>query len=170
MKWLGRACCAVALIVLGAWLQSLRAQTSGTFGGHFRHIGFVVADADDAAARFGEAFGVTPPAVRRVDRIPMPLTPGNDAQLFVRTTEIRTNGVELHVLEPGGGSSSWRDHLEQVGDGTVQHISFGVTDLRRAVTALEALGDTVTAGAADSFFAYVDMPQLPFTIELERVE
>ena len=169
MTWLGRGCCAVALIVLGAWLQSLRAQTSGTFDGHFRHIGFVVEDADGAAAKFGEAFGVTPPAVRRIDEIPMPRAARGDSQLFVRTTEIRTNGVELHVLEPGGGSSPWRDHLERVGDSTVQHISFGVTDLPRAVAALERLGGTVTAGAADSFFAYVDMPQLPFAIELERV-
>ena len=169
MKWLGRGCCAVVLIVFGAWLQSLRAQTSGTFDGHFRHIGFVVADVDGAAEKFGDAFGLTPAAVRRIDQIPMPQDFRGDPQFFIRTTEIRVNGVELHLLEPGSGSSPWRDHLERVGDGTVQHISFGVTDLSRAVAALETLGGTVTAGAADSFFAYVNMPQLPFAIELEKV-
>lgn len=87
----------------------------------------------------------------------------------MRTTEIRTNGVEIHLLEPTGGKSPWRDGLERHGDGSVQHLSFGVKDLAGTVKALQKLGGRLTTGSGDSFFAYLEFPNLPFTVELEKV-
>jgi len=42
--------------------------------------------------------------------------------------------------------------------------------LAGTVAALQKLGGRLTAGAADSFFAYLEFPNLPFTIELEKVK
>ncbi|MEQ1897640.1 MAG: VOC family protein [Vicinamibacterales bacterium] len=169
-NWILRTAGAVALVALGAGLQSLRAQSAGTFTGSFRHVGFVVKDVDASAPVFARAFGVAHTPIHGITAPPPPKGYPGDPKAGVRTTEIRTaNNLEIHLLEPTGGKSPWRDGLERHGDGTVQHISFGVTDLAAAVGALEKLGGRLTAGAADSFFAYVELPQLPFTIELEKV-
>ncbi len=169
-RWVPRAACALMLVALGAWLQSLRAQPAGTFTGHFRHIGIVVKDLDASAQAFGQAFGVSYPPVHAATPGPPPKGNPGDPKAGVITTEIRTaHNLEIHLLQPTGGKSPWRDGLERFGDGSVQHISFGVTDLAAAVGALEKLGGRLTAGAPDSFFAYVELPQLPFTIELEKV-
>jgi hypothetical protein len=120
---------------------------------------------------FGDAFGVAYTPIHSITAPPPPKGYPGDPQAGVRTTEIRTaNNLEIHLLEPTGGKSPWRDGLERHGDGSMQHVSFGVTDLAAAVAALEKLGGRLTAGAGDSFFAYVELPQLPFTIELEKVE
>ena len=169
-RWIPRAACALMLVALGAWLQSLRAQPAGTFTGHFRHVGIVVKDVDASARVFARAFGIAHSPIHSIVAPPAPKGYPGDPKAGVRTTEIRTaNNLEIHLLEPTGGKSPWRDGLERSGDGSVQHISFGVTDLAAAVGALEKLGGRLTAGAADSFFAYVELPQLPFTIELEKV-
>ena len=170
VKWTLRVACALALVSLGGWLQSLRAQGAGTFAGTFRHVGIVVKDVEASARVFSRAFGVAHSPIHGIVAPPAPKGYPGDPKAGVITTEIRTaNNLEIHLLQPTGGKSPWRDGLERSGDGSVQHISFGVTDLAAAVGALEKLGGRLTAGAADSFFAYVELPQLPFTIELEKV-
>lgn len=169
-KWAARAIAAVALMGLGAGLESLRAQKTQTFDGTFRHVGFVVKDVDASARQFAQVFGATYAPIH-IAQPPGPVPKGypGDPKAGVRTTEIRTNGVELHLLEPFGGRSPWRDGLERHGDGSVQHISFGVKDLAGTVATLEKMGGHLTTGAGDSFFAYLEFPNLPFTIELEKV-
>jgi hypothetical protein len=168
-----RAAYALALITFGAWLQSIRAQappqTVPTINGTFRHLGFVVRDINEAAPRFSRVFNATYPPIHGAGGIVFPPDFTGDRNTSIRTTEIRTNGVEMHLLQPIGGASSWRDHLEKHGDGSLQHISFGVVDLAGTVEALRKLGGKVTTGGGDSFFAYLEFPQLPFTIELEKV-
>lgn len=171
MTWILRTAGALALVALGAGLQSLRAQGTGTFDGYFRHIGIVVKDVDASAKQFGKAFGVTYAPIHVAAPGAPPKEYPGDPKAGVLTTEIKTaNNVEIHLLQPTGGKSPWRDGLERHGDGSVQHISFGVKDLAGAVASLQKLGGHLTAGAPDSFFAYVEMPQLPFTIELEKVK
>ncbi len=169
----GQLAVALALVATGAGLQSLRthAQTTKppTINGPFRHLGFVVRDIDEAAARFARVYGATYPPVHTAGGIVYPDDFKGDRNTVIRTTEVRTNGFEFHLLQPIGGASSWRDHLEKYGDSSLQHISFGVADLAGTVKALELLGGKVTTGRADSFFAYVSLPQVPFSIELEKI-
>ena len=170
LRWTARLAAALVLVGLGAGLESLCAQRTQTFDGTFRHVGFVVTDVDASARRFADAFGAAyTPVHSVVPPTPVPAGYPGDPKAGVRTTEIRTNGVEIHLLEPTGGRSPWRDGLERHGDGSLQHISFGVKDLDRAVAALQALGGRLTTGGPGTFFAYLEMPNLPFTIELEKV-
>ncbi len=174
LTWTARLTGALALVGLGIGvgvrLEAARAQRTPTFPGTFRHIGFVVQDVDASARHFAEAFGATySPVHAVVPPTPVPAGYPGDPKAGVRTTEITTNGVEFHLLEPTGGKSPWRDGLERHGDGSVQHISFGVKDISAAVTALQALGGRLTTGGPVAFFAYLEMPNLPFTIELEKV-
>ena len=169
-RWILRAAGALALVALGAGLQSLRAQGASTFNGTFRHVGIVVKDVDTSARHFGQIFGVPYAPIHVAAPGAPPKGYPGDPKAGVRTTEIKTNGVEIHLLQPTGGKSPWRDGLERHGDGSIQHISFGVQDLAGTVAALQKLGGRLTAGAADSFFAYLEFPNLPFTIELEKVK
>jgi hypothetical protein len=169
-RWVSRAVCALALVGLGAALQSMRAQGPATFNGTFRHVGLVVRDVDASAKSLAQVFNASySPVHSVVPPGPSPKGYPGDPKAGVRTTEMKTNGLEIHLLQPTGGRSPWRDGLERHGDGSLQHISFGVTDLAASVTALEKLGGHLTAGAGDGFFAYVEFAQLPFTIELEKV-
>jgi hypothetical protein len=169
---LRRAVVALALVATGAGLESLRTRaqtTSPTINGSFRHLGFVVRDIDQAAGRFAGVFGASYNPVHEAGGLVYPDDFTGDRKTVIRTTEVRTNGFEFHLLQPIGGASSWHDHLEKYGDGSLQHISFGVVDLAGTVKALEKLGGKVTTGRGDSFFAYVALPQVPFSIELEKI-
>lgn len=171
LTWTTRLLAATLLLAAGAGLEHTRAQHRQTFDGTFRHIGIVVKDVDASAKRVGDVFGASYPAIHAVvPPTPVPKGYPGDPKAGVRTTEIKTNGVEIHLLEPTGGKSPWRDGLERHGDGSLQHVSFGVKDIAGTVRALEALGGHVTTGGSDAFFAYVELPGLPFTIELERVQ
>jgi len=147
----------------------LRAEPTATLDGYFRHIGIVVRDVDQASKDFATIFGTIPTPIHTAGQPALPKDYRGDPNAFVRTTELRTNNVEIHLLEPQGGASPWRNGLDKHGDRSVQHISFGVTDLRRAISSLEKVGGHVTSGGSDSIYAYIEFPQLPFTIELEKV-
>lgn len=167
--WAARVVMAIALMGIGAALQSVPAQGRPSFDGRFRHLGFVVRDVEQSAQRFARTFGATPTPIHTLDGVAFPKNAAGRTSTTIKTTEIRTHALEMHLLEPVGGSSPWMDHLQAHGDGSLEHLSFGVTDLAAAVRSLEALGGTVIVGASDSFFAYVAFPGLPFAIELEKV-
>ena len=172
MRWTARIIGALALVALGAWLQDLRAQRAGTIDGYFRHIGFVVKDVDTSAKEFARVLGAEYNPIHGTDPgvIVWPKDSSSDRKSGVRTTELKSNGLEIHLLEPTGGASPWRKTLEARGDGALQHISFGVKNLAGTVAALQKLGGRVVVGAGDSFFAYVEFPNLPFIVELEKVQ
>ena len=169
IRYLLRILGALTLVAIGAGLQSLRAQGEGSFDGQFRHIGIVVRDVEASAKTFARVFGVTPTPIHTASQPALPSDYRGDPKAFVRTTELRTNNIEIHLLEPMGGGSPWREGLDKHGDGSLQHVSFGVVDLAGTITALERLGGHVTSGSPDSIYAYIEFPQLPFTVELEKV-
>src|SRR6185295_8199817 len=110
MKWIARIIGALALVALGAWLQNVRAQRAPTFDGYFRHIGFVVKDVDKTAEVFGRIFGAGYTPIHSTDPkvIVWPKDSASDRNSGVRTTEMKTNSVEIHLLQPTGGASPWR--------------------------------------------------------------
>ena len=107
--------------------------------------------------------GHTP--VREIKQLPFPPSSKADRDTVIRTAEILLNGAELHLLQPIGGANPWRDHLEKHGEGSLQHLAFRTTDVKGTVGALLAMGGTLILGS-DVSSAHIEMPQLPFTIEL----
>lgn len=169
-KTIRRIVCALVLMAAGAALQAAHAQTrQPTFDGTFRHIGFVVRDVEQAAKDYARLLGSDASPIHTVDRMVWPDDFQGDRKTAIKTTELRGHALEVHLLQPIGGASPWQDHLKQYGE-SLQHISFGVRDLKGAVTLLQGMGGRVTNGGADSFYAYLEFPQLPFTIELEKVQ
>jgi catechol 2,3-dioxygenase-like lactoylglutathione lyase family enzyme len=82
----------------------------------------------------------------------------------------RTGQVVLELIEPVGGGTSWKEHLDQYGEG-VHHIAFQVSDLEGSVRRLETQGyPEIHRGRYDKdngTYVYFDtMKQLGLVLEL----
>lgn len=104
-------------------------------------VAIVCKDIEATTKRWATLLGVEPPQIRTT-------RPGREVKLVyrgqpsdgrVRMAFIRMGQVVLEFLEPVGGPTSWREHLEKYGEG-VQHLGFQVQDLDRTLGALERLG------------------------------
>jgi catechol 2,3-dioxygenase-like lactoylglutathione lyase family enzyme len=79
------------------------------------------------------------------------------------------NGLSIELLQPVGGPSPWRDHLDTYGEG-LHHFGFsGVSNLAETTAFLVSKGGKQVVGGAGFDSAYVDLRNsLGFTIELSR--
>ena len=144
--------------------QVVQGQEAYSLDGPLNQVGIVVRDIEASSRVFGDVFGVEvpPPIISR--GIPVP--PGRGDAVEVKRTEFTRNNVTIELVEPVGGASPWREHLEAHGEG-VHHLAFTVDDVGAAVAFLEDRGGDWVLGARGVDFAYVDLtPELGFTIEL----
>ena len=157
-------------VLVGLAAPAQRAQGQHPFAGAvIRHVGVIVADVDKAAAAYADLLGLPAPATREVPGVPFPESYRGDRAAHPKVTSFRLNNVSIELLEPIGGPSPWRDHLDQFGEG-LHHIAFGVPDLQAAVAYLEEKGGKYLLGAPDYPAAYVDLkPLLGFTAELSEM-
>ena len=160
---------AVALLI-GLAAQVQLAQVHNPFAGAvIRHVGVIVADVDKAAAAYADLLGLPVRDPREATGVPFPESYQGDRSAHPKVTIIRLNNVSIELLEPIGGPSPWRDHLDQFGEG-LHHIAFGVPDLQAAVAYLEEKGGKHVLGDPDYPAAYVDLkPLLGFTAELNQM-
>lgn len=158
---------ALVWLIAGSF-QAPQAQVLERFNGAFKHVAFVVRDVQQSAKVYADVFGVDVPQIRNINGIVYPSGYRGDRKAGIKLANLMLNGLQLDLLEPVGGSSPWRDFLDEHGEG-LHHISFGVTGLRNQVAVLERKGGRLTLGEPGvSGYAYVDMkPFLPFTLELE---
>ena len=54
------------------------------------------------------------------------------------------------------------------GDGSIEHVAFASKDVPGLVKTLTALGGKVVVGDPATGFVYVQMPNLPFILELNK--
>lgn len=103
-------------------------------------VAIVCRDIDAASKRWAAALGIDPPQVRTT-------RPGNEVKVLFRGRPsngraklafIRLGQVQLELIQPLGGDTSWQQFLDRNGEG-VQHIAFQVGDLDKTI---KAFGDT----------------------------
>jgi methylmalonyl-CoA/ethylmalonyl-CoA epimerase len=142
---------------------------SPSFGDNpIRHVGVIVADVDKAAREYADVLGIPVPQTRAVPGVPFPDDYTGDRNAHPKVAMIRLANMSIELLQPMGGKSPWRDHLDQFGPG-LHHIAFGVPDVGQAVAQLQKLGGRYVLGKAGYQAAYVDMkPILGFTFELNQ--
>ena len=139
---------AVALLI-GLAAQVQLAQVQNPFAGAvIRHVGVIVADVDKAAAAYADLLGLPVRDPREATGVPFPESYQGDRSAHPKVTSIRLNNISIELLEPIGGPSPWRDHLDQFGEG-LHHIAFGVPDLQAAVAYLEEKGGKHVLGDPD---------------------
>ncbi len=121
------------------------------------HIGIVVRDIDAVAKAYAEIFGLPLPAVHEETGIPFPKGFKGDPKASVKTALFPLNGVTVELVQPVGGSSPWRDHLDKHGEG-MHHIAYhGLKDAyARASTAI-ARGGKVVVGGPGATTVMVDL-------------
>ncbi len=104
-------------------------------------VAIVTKDIETVTRRWAELLGTAPPKISLT-------RPGREVKLIYRGQPsdgqaklafLRMGQVVLEFIEPVGGNTSWREHLDKHGEG-VQHIGFQVADLEKSLQTLRRLG------------------------------
>jgi catechol 2,3-dioxygenase-like lactoylglutathione lyase family enzyme len=137
-------------------------------------VAIVVHNIDDAAKRYADILGMPVPQV-------IATAPGlevnqtylgqpSDAQAKLAFFDV--GQVQIELIEPMGGASTWQDVLDRKGEG-VHHIAFWVEGMQKSVDFLKARGIAMIqrGDMGEGQYAYFDSEgQLGVTLELlERV-
>lgn len=105
-------------------------------------IGFVVRDAAAKAATWAALFGVPMPEIRTTDDPALAGTrfQGAPTEGGAKLAFFKLENIEIELIEPVGGPSTWQHHLDTYGEG-VHHLGFWVEEMEKRVA------DCVAAGA-----------------------
>ncbi len=133
-------------------------------------IGIVVRDIETTARTYAEFFGMEVPPINWTD-------PQEKAQTTYRgeATAARAKlaffdmgSLQLELIEPDEHPSTWREHLDQHGEG-VHHIAFQIQGMQEKLEWLAGQGmQLVQKGEyTGGRYAYIDsIPQLKVMLEL----
>jgi catechol 2,3-dioxygenase-like lactoylglutathione lyase family enzyme len=135
-------------------------------------VAIVCKDVEASARRWAQVLGVAPPSIKltRPGHEVKVMYRGKPSEGQIKMAILNTGQAALELMQPVGGDTSWREHLDQHGE-SVQHIAFRVVDLERTIKALDALGmPALHRGRFDGDngdYVYVDSQKaLGVTIEL----
>ncbi|GIU79256.1 MAG: lactoylglutathione lyase [Bryobacteraceae bacterium] len=130
-----------ALLLLAPWL--LPAQEPAGLDPGMKtivQVAIVTRDIDSSARRWAAVLGMPVPAITTT-------RPGEEVKVVYRGKPssgraklafFRLGQVVLELIEPVGGETSWRQFLDEHGEG-VQHLGFQVENLDEAIARAAAL-------------------------------
>lgn len=108
----------------------------------FSQVGFIVKDIEESKKHFAALFGCeVPPAnpcgspAAETQYMGQPAPKAQSKLAFFDLVP----GVQLELIEPNEEPSTWRQYLNEKGEG-IHHIAFNVENTEEAVKACEALG------------------------------
>jgi methylmalonyl-CoA/ethylmalonyl-CoA epimerase len=104
-------------------------------------VGIIVRDIDKTSRAWAELLGVEAPKWFLTDPVETAHTTykGKSTTARAKLAFFDLGQVQLELIEPVGGPSTWKDFLDQKGEG-VHHIAFAVRDMDGRIRALEGLG------------------------------
>jgi methylmalonyl-CoA/ethylmalonyl-CoA epimerase len=135
-------------------------------------VAIVCRDVEATSKRWAAVLGVDPPQIRTSK-------PGQEVKVMFRghasngqakLAFIKLGQVQLELIQPVGGDTSWKQFLDKNGEG-VQHIAFQVADVDKSVKAFADSGMPVLhQGRYDDdsgSYTYIDSAKaLGVTLEL----
>jgi catechol 2,3-dioxygenase-like lactoylglutathione lyase family enzyme len=125
-------------------------------------VAVVVHDIAKSAHAYATVFGLPVPPVMLTDPEEKAHTRyrGAPTTAQAKLAFFQLGTLQLELIEPVGGPSTWRDQLEQHGE-SVHHIAFRVPDMPAALAALNGQGmSTVQTGDyPGGCYGYVDSQQ-----------
>ncbi|MDH7494050.1 MAG: VOC family protein [Candidatus Saccharicenans sp.] len=100
-------------------------------------IGIVVKDIEKASRAYAEILGQELPAWFLTDTVDKAHTEfrGKPSEARAKLAFFRLKNITIELIEPVGGPSTWREFLDQQGEG-VHHIAFEVKGMEEKVIAL----------------------------------
>ena len=121
------------------------------------HVGIVVRNIDAVAKAYADVFGLPVPAVQEEQGIVFPADFTGDREASVKTALLALNGVSVELIQPMGGASPWRDHLDKYGE-SMHHISYhGLPDAYAAALKAIDKGGQVVVGGPGATTVMVDL-------------
>jgi methylmalonyl-CoA/ethylmalonyl-CoA epimerase len=101
-------------------------------------IGLVVEDIEKAALAWSKALGVAKPEIIITDPVEKAQTEykGRSSTARAKLTFFHIGPIMLELIEPIGGESTWKDHLDHHGP-SLHHVAFEVEDIDERLSALD---------------------------------
>lgn len=125
-------------------------------------VGLVVRDIEEKARTYAEMFGVPVPQIITTAPESEAHTRyrGQPTPARARLAFLDMGSLSLELIEPVDGPSTWRDFLEEKGEG-VHHIAFRVQDTDGVTRALASAGIPVVQQGdyTGGRYTYVDSQQ-----------
>lgn len=122
-------------------------------------VAIVVKDVDKASNAWAKLLGVKVPGVSIAESNSSrpTLYKGDPTDAKAKLAFITMNNLQIELIQPLGGKSTWQDFLDTHGEG-VHHIAFEVKDINGMEKKFELRGDlTVQRGGWDGgAYSYVD--------------
>jgi len=122
-------------------------------------IGIIVRDAEKAAAHYAEVFGIPKPEVVTIADEPISNTiyRGAPSGATGKAAFFDMGTVQMELIEPVGGPSTWAEFLETRGEG-IHHVAFKVQDFEATQAMLSGKGMPVIQSGAwtGGRYAYID--------------
>ena len=132
------------------------------------HISAMVPDVEKSGRLLARVLGVElpPTVVVKMGSLVYPESYRGDRQAAPKHVTFRLPNILLELTEPQGGSSPWRDHLEQHGP-SLHHMAFRVSSMADSIRHLEQHGGRLVLGGPGVSYAYVDLRPNPLGMTFE---
>lgn len=104
-------------------------------------VGIVVKDIEKASRAYAEVLGTEVPAWFLTDKIDKAHTEfrGKPTEARAKLAFIELRNITIELIEPVGGPSTWREFLEERGEG-VHHLAFEVKGMDEKIKLLAERG------------------------------
>ena len=139
----------------------------------FAQVGFIVKDVEATKRKWAEFLGVEVPPTQPVGDYAVTQTtfmgqPAPKAECLMAFFDVGP-GLQLELIQPNEEPSTWRNFLNEHGEG-MHHIAFQVKDSARQVANAEAAGLKLVQhgvyGDGGGEYNYLDAPELKCIVEL----
>ena len=147
---------------------------AGTVGTHlFAQVGFIVKDVETTKRKWADFLGVDVPLTQPVGDYAVTQTtfegrPAPKADCLMAFFDVGP-GLQLELIQPNEEPSTWRNFLNEHGEG-MHHIAFQVQDSARQVANAEMAGLKLVQhgiyGDGSGEYNYLDAPELKCIVEL----
>lgn len=136
-------------------------------------VGFIVKDVEETKKKWAKFLGVAVPETQPIGDYAVTRTefkgkPAPNAYCYMAFFDVGP-GLQLELIQPNEEPSTWRNYLEEKGEG-IHHVAFQVNDSKIAAVNAEAAGlKLVQRGVyADGSgeYNYFDAPDLKCVVEL----
>lgn len=135
-------------------------------------VGLIVRDVEEAKKKWAEFLGVEVPPTQPIGDYAVTGTefngePAPNAYCWMAFFDVGP-GMQLELIQPNEAPSTWRNFLEEKGEG-IHHIAFQVNDSKIAVANAEGAGLKLIQrgvyGDGSGEYNYFDAPALKCVIE-----
>lgn len=135
----------IILAVFGAgviWGKITRLAPAGPLGtDEVVQVGLVVRDIEKASRAYAEILGTDVPQWFLTDTVDKAHTEfrGKPSEARARLAFFKLKNITIELIEPVGGPSTWREFLDQHGEG-VHHLAFEIKGMDEKIKLLAGLG------------------------------